>query len=368
MFASAPVTNSGGVVADVWDAVHRHDAIALFTASVFLGPVIGPVVSSFIVESSLGYRWIFWVLMIASGATWVASLFLMPETYAPLLLSKKAKKLRKDTGDSKFYASHEKSDYSIKALVRRTILRPFEMLFTEPILLFVTLYLALVYGLLYGLFEAFPVIWGELRGFTSWQTSLVFIGVGIGAMLGAAMDVYLARPMVRLVEKWHGYPPCEMNLYGAMASAPLLVVGVMWLGWTGAYAAVPWWVPALSTVVLGITFTSVFISFQAYLVDVYLMYAASALAATTIFRSAIGAAFPLFMRTMLHGMGIQWACTLIGCFSLVLLPIPFIFHKYGSSLRVGSHFAPALDVKMRARVEREEADQGHHKFTAEKQA
>lgn len=89
------------------------------------------VVSSFIVESSLGYRWIFWVLLIASGATWVASLFLLPETYAPLLLSKKAKKLRKDTGDSKFYASHEKSDYSIKALVRRTILRPFEMLFTE---------------------------------------------------------------------------------------------------------------------------------------------------------------------------------------------------------------------------------------------
>lgn len=101
--------------------------------------------------------------------------------------------------------------------------------------------------------QAFPVIWGEIRGFTSWQASLVFIGVGIGSMLGAAMDVYLARPMVRLVKKWHGYPPCEMNLYGAMASAPLLVVGVMWLGWTGAYATVPWWVPALSTVVLGIT-------------------------------------------------------------------------------------------------------------------
>ncbi|PLW24874.1 hypothetical protein PCANC_28076 [Puccinia coronata f. sp. avenae] len=353
LFASAPVTNSGGVVADIWDAVHRHDAIALFTASVFLGPVIGPVVSSFIVESSLGYRWIFWVLLIASAATWLGSLFLLPETYSPLLLSQKAKKLRKETGDPRYYSSHEKSDYSIKAIVRRTILRPFEMMFTEPILLFVTLYLALVYGLLYGLFEAFPVIWGEIRGFTLWQTSLVFAGVGIGALLGAVMNVYLARPMVRIVEQWHGHPPCEMNLYGAMASAPLLLVGILWLGWTGAYPAVPWWVPAISTVILGITFTSVFISFQSYLVDVYLMYAASALAATTIFRSAIGAAFPLFMRKMLHGMGTQWACTLIAGLSLLLMPIPFIFYKYGSRLRVGSPFAPALDVKMKERVLKE---------------
>jgi hypothetical protein len=59
--------------------------------------------------------------------------------------------------------------------------------------------------------------------------------------------------MVRVVEKWHGHPPCEMNLYGAMASGPLLVIGVLWLGWTGAYATIPWWVPALPTVLLGIT-------------------------------------------------------------------------------------------------------------------
>ncbi|KAI9617249.1 hypothetical protein H4Q26_013115 [Puccinia striiformis f. sp. tritici PST-130] len=329
LFASAPVTNSGGVVADVWDAVHRHDAISLFTAAVFLGPVIGP------------------------------------QTYSPILLSRKAKKIRKETGDLKFYSAHEKADYSFKAVVRRTIFRPFEMIFTEPILMFVTIYLALVYGLLYGLFEAFPVIWGEIRGFTPWQTSLIFVGVGLGSILGAALNIYLARPMVKIVDKWHGYPPCEMNLYGAMASGPLLVIGILWLGWTGAYASVPWWVPALPTVLLGVTITSVFISFQSYLVDVYLMYAASALAATTIFRSAVGASFPLFMRQMLHGMGVQWACTLIGCFSLLLVPIPFIFHKYGARLRVGSHFAPALDVKMRARVEAEEAEEKPQK--AEKQ-
>ncbi|POV94904.1 hypothetical protein PSHT_15959 [Puccinia striiformis] len=241
LFASAPLpiqesNHSASSYDFSWDAVHRHDAISLFTAAVFL------------------------------------------ETYSPILLSRKAKKIRKETGDLKFYSAHEKADYSFKAVVRRTIFRPFEMIFTEPILMFVTIYLALVYGLLYGLFEAFPVIWGEIRGFTPWQTSLIFVGVGLGSILGAALNIYLARPMVKIVDKWHGYPPCEMNLYGAMASGPLLVIGILWLGWTGAYAI-----------------TSVFISFQSYLVDVYLMYAASALAATTIFRSAVGASFPLFM-------------------------------------------------------------------------
>lgn len=45
-FACAPLTNSGGIIADVWDAAGRGLATSLFTASVFLGPVLGPIVSS----------------------------------------------------------------------------------------------------------------------------------------------------------------------------------------------------------------------------------------------------------------------------------------------------------------------------------
>jgi MFS transporter, DHA1 family, multidrug resistance protein len=45
-FACAPLTNSGGLIADVWDPAGRGLATSLFTASVFLGPVLGPIVSS----------------------------------------------------------------------------------------------------------------------------------------------------------------------------------------------------------------------------------------------------------------------------------------------------------------------------------
>ena len=70
------------------------------------------------------------------------------------------------------------------------------------------------------------------------------------------------------------------------------------------------------------------------------MYAASALAANTIVRSAVAAAFPLFTTKMYEVMGVQWASTLIGLVSLVLAPIPFLFFKYGAKIRERSRFVP----------------------------
>ena len=56
------------------------------------------------------------------------------------------------------YAEHEKQDWSIKGVVHRTLYRPFQMLFLEPILVLVTIYISVVYGVLYGCEYLFPVI------------------------------------------------------------------------------------------------------------------------------------------------------------------------------------------------------------------
>ncbi|KAG0145916.1 hypothetical protein CROQUDRAFT_45074 [Cronartium quercuum f. sp. fusiforme G11] len=352
--ASAPLTNCGGLIADIWEPYRRSNAISLFTAAAFIGPVLGPIVASFVTESYLGFRWIFWIMMILGGTFLVFIIFCLPETYAPVLLARRAKRRRAAENRSELYADHERADFSVSGILQRTILRPFKMLASEPILVLVTIYTSIVYGLLYALFEAFPIIWGDLRGFTNTQVGLLFIGVGIGTTIGAFVSIFLQRPLKELVPKWHGHPPCEIHLRAAMLAGPFLIIGVFWLGWTGAYPTVPWYVPALSTVCLGASFTLVFISSQAYLIDVYLMYSASALAANTICRSSLGAAFPLFTRQMFNGLGVQWAATLIGGVSLLISPSPFIFYKYGARIRMRSKFAPSLDVQMKARVEAEE--------------
>lgn len=354
-FGSGSLTNSGAVIADIyWDSANRVHALSWQVTMPFLGTALGPVIGSAISDSRLGYRWIFWSIMIFSGATWLLILFTVPETYSPILLVKKARKLRKTTGDDRFYAPHEKASYSIKGILRRTLFRPVEMMITEPILLLIVTYFSTIAGLLFSLFETFPIIWQDTRGFSSSKTSMIFIGIGLGSVLGRFIQLYLARHMNKMMPKWHGHPPCEMNLTGAMVAGPFLVGGILGLGWTGAYAYIPWWVPALSTVCLGMGFNLAFISLQCYLVDVYLTYTASALAAATICRAIVGAVVPLFTRQMYIKMGTQWACTLTGCFALIISFSPFIFYKYGSKLRATGKFSQDLDLQMKETVLEEE--------------
>jgi hypothetical protein len=94
---------------------------------------------------------------------------------------------------------------------------------------------------------------------------------------------------------------------------------------------------------------------QSYLVDTYLIYAASALAGHTIIRSATGAAFPLFTTQMFVNLGINWAATLLGSIALLLAPMPFLFYKYGSRIRTKSSFAPCIDLKVAMFLEDERA-------------
>jgi len=309
-FAVAPLTNCGGVIADIWSAVGRGPATSLFAASVFLGPVLGPIVAGFIIQSGASWRWVFWVMMIFAGVCTLITLPFLPETYAPVLLLKKVKRLRKEdpVGNKNIYAEHEKQDWSAKGLLNRTLLRPFKMLAMEPILVLVTFYLSIVYGLLYALFQAFPIVFIQRRGLTLSQDGLIFIGVGIGTSIGAITNYLTTRHYPTLITKWRGFPPPEQRLIGAMIGAPTLVVGIFWLGWTGEYSSVPWYVPALSTIVVGVGISLIFMSFLSYLVDTYLMYSASALAANTVCRSALAAAFPLFTVQMFNKVSAPPLC------------------------------------------------------------
>lgn len=43
-FACAPLTNGGGLIADIWDPVGRGPSTSMFSTMVFLGPCFGPLV------------------------------------------------------------------------------------------------------------------------------------------------------------------------------------------------------------------------------------------------------------------------------------------------------------------------------------
>jgi hypothetical protein len=194
---------------------------------------------------------------------------------------RKAKRLRKaDPIKNKDLLAEGEVKFSVAALMEQTLFRPFNMLVEEPILIFVTLYMSMVYAVLYAreshvlflpclrlttissVFEAFPVIFIGHHGLTISQDGLIFLGVGIGTTLGAIANFLAQNNRYKvLMKEWRGFPPPEQRLYTAAAGGPLLVIGSFWLGWTGAYTAVPWYVPALSTIMIGASISLIFISF-----------------------------------------------------------------------------------------------------------
>lgn len=146
IFSSAPLALAGGTISDIWDNEERGFAIALFAAAPYGGPVAGPIIGGFVGEA-IGWRWIFWVNMIFAGV--VALMILtIPETFAPVLLRRRAERLRKETGDENIKTEQELFKASLLEILIETLIRPFSMLATEPILLLLSLYIALIYGLL----------------------------------------------------------------------------------------------------------------------------------------------------------------------------------------------------------------------------
>jgi DHA1 family multidrug resistance protein-like MFS transporter len=263
LFASAPLTNGGGFLADVWDTVGRGPAVAVYSASMFIGPIVGPIIGAFVVPSRLGWRWVFWITMIVSGVCWILCVLLLPETFHPVLLQQRAKKLRKadPVKNKNKYTALDKQESGVKAILERTIFRPFHMLFLEPILLLITIYTGVVYGLIFALFELFPIIFNETRHIPIQYSGLFFIGTGIGAAMGAYYTCWEGRKYVDLVKKWKGFPPPEQRLNGAMYGGPLLVIAIFWVGWAGAYKNVHWIVAELGTIPLGMGMALIFICF-----------------------------------------------------------------------------------------------------------
>lgn len=130
--------------------------MALFMAATTFGPLIGPVASGFI--AVISWRWTFWLGLIIAGVTWIP-LLAMPETYAPVILKRRAKRLRKQTGDPNIFAPIELEPRDVRHVVTVVLTRPIRMMLFEWIVLFFSLYLSFVYAVFYMFFQAYPIMY-----------------------------------------------------------------------------------------------------------------------------------------------------------------------------------------------------------------
>jgi MFS family permease len=127
--------------------------MAAFSAAPFIGPAIGPLVGGYLADNC-GWRWLYWIQLILAFVAWVMITFTVPETFAPILLKKRAQKLRKAEDDPKYTTETELDARPMGEKLRIFLFRPFQLLFLEPIVLFISLYMSVIYGLLYMFFVA----------------------------------------------------------------------------------------------------------------------------------------------------------------------------------------------------------------------
>jgi multidrug resistance protein len=329
-FGAAPLTLGGGTIADLIKAENRGVAMALFAMGPLMGPVIGPVAGGFLADAK-GWRWVFWIIAICSGFVTITTFVFLRETYAPTILENRAAKLRKETGNLKL-RSKLTSTLPPQEVFKRALARPFSMLFKSPIILAMSTHMAVVYGYLYLLFTTFPTVFEGKYGFSTATVGLSYLGIGCGSLLGLMiLGMVSDRILVSLTKK-HGERKPEYRLPPMAWGSPLIPIGLFWYGWT-AEKGVHWIVPIIGTGLVGVGLLATFMPVNTYMVDAFQMYAASALAATTVLRSVVGACLPLAGPKMYDALGLGWGNSLLGFIALIFLPMPFFFERYGEKLR-----------------------------------
>lgn len=325
-FGSPTVTNAGGSITDIWPQKNRSVPLALFSAASFLGPVIAPTVGGFICQYT-SWRWNFWVVLVLSGACYIAMVMFLPETYPPKLLRDKVRGMP-DQDASK--------GAMVKGQLYTNLTRPWLMLFTEPIVFLLSLYMAFVYGILYLDFTAYPVVYEETRGWSPGIAGLSFLGICVGMAVATLASPYVNRIHGIYVRRLGGQHP-EARLPHLVVISWLIPISLFWFAWT-ATRLTHWIYGIIAGVPFGFGLIMLFLGITSYLTDCYGPFAASVLAANAVLRSLFGAVFPLFATNMYHALGVPWATTLLAFVALAMAPLPWIFYHFGPRIRARSKY------------------------------
>ncbi|EKV11955.1 MFS multidrug transporter, putative [Penicillium digitatum] len=353
-FGSSPFGNGRGTIADMFPASQRGIAISLFAAAPFLGPTLGPVIGGFLAAAA-GWRWVEGLLAVFSGVLWLCILLLLPETYSPVLLRRRAEKMSAMTG--KVYRSQfdiDRGPAPLGKTLRTALSRPWILLFCEPIVLLFSIYMAIIYGTLYMLFAAYPIVFQDIRGWGEGIGGLAFLGILVGMIMAV---------MYKFPENFRYAKKCsqttdrlapELRLPPSMVGGIALPIGLFWFAWTNS-PNIHWMASVAAGAPFGFGMVLVFLSVFNYLIDSYTILSASVLAANSTLRSLFGMAFPLFTTYIYHNLGIHWALSIPAFLALACVPFPFIFYKYGARIRQRCPYASEADAFMRRLAERNQA-------------
>ncbi|KAK7421604.1 hypothetical protein QQX98_002071 [Neonectria punicea] len=330
---STPVTNGSGTISDMFPIEQRGKAMAVWAMGPLLGPCIGPVAGGFMIQS-VGWRWVFWVIAIAAGLMSVVCYFVVTETFHPTLILAKVNRMKKETNNPDLYSVLEVANLTPKAKFEHAIIRPMKLLLTHLPVFIISLYIAVVYGILYLMFSTFTYVFAQQYGFDTGIIGLSYIPTGIGMLLGTMVFGVLTDIIIKkkVASGEATTPEDRVPIWLTAPNGLIIVVSLFWYGWA-CESNTHWIVPMIGVTFFCFGLMGIMMCLQIYLMDAYISYAASVIAAVTVLRSLAGAMLPLAGLSMYNDLGLGWGNSVLAFLALVLVPVPVVFRLYGAKIR-----------------------------------
>jgi hypothetical protein len=211
-----------------------------------------------------------------------------------------------------------------------------QLLVTESVVFWFSLWMSFAWSILYLTFEAVPLLFARAYGFSAQASGLCFLAVVVASVIAAAAAVWQERLVTDTTSGFyrmlpgHGKP--EARLVFACGQTLLLPAGLFWLGAT-ANPAIPWIVPVLAVGCLTLGISSVYLAVFNYLADTYHAHASSAIAAQAFTRNVFAACLPLAVEPMLDTLGFTGTGCLLGGIGLGLSVVPWVLVLWGPQIR-----------------------------------
>ncbi|KAJ5725834.1 uncharacterized protein N7483_007191 [Penicillium malachiteum] len=364
IFGCPPLTCAGGTIADLWNPLEKTIFFPMYAILSFGGPVLGPVLANYIGQTDvLSWRWSAWIILIGSGAILVLIVLFQPETYAPLLLKWKSHQLRKITGDKRFRSEMDLEKIALFTRIGGAMKRQFLITIHEPIILLISLYMTVLYIVLFTFFDGYTYIFTDTYNLSEGITNIIWVamyaGIVLAALLVPIIYSWTKKDFTAAAQAVNGSDPStdphaldgvptepEIRLWFAMFGAPFIPISLFWMGWTD-YSSVSYWSPIIASSCFGVGTICVFISSYMYVIDSYDIYAASALGFMTVSRYCAAGGMTVVGMPFYKNMGVHWTLTILGCISAIMVPVPYVFYKFGPVIRQWSKYAVTNEVEVK---------------------
>ncbi|KAJ5766282.1 uncharacterized protein N7511_003898, partial [Penicillium nucicola] len=341
-FGSPCLATGGATIYDIYSVSTAPYATAVWVACVYCGPAIGPLLGTQAVKN-INWHWPLWQISIMGGTILLLMICSLPETSSSNILRRRARSLRKSTGNENIIAPSELNPIKLSTHIKESLIRPMEIAIKDPAIGFVCIYASFIYAIYYSFFEVFPIVYLDMYKMSPVSYSLIFLAIVAGCLVALSIWSIYQLQMKETQAELISLNLHEKNLVPALPGVILTPVGLFIFAWT-ARQSIHWIVPTLGIAIYaGATF-GIFQSIFIYLPITYPQFVASLLAASDFTRSATAAVVVIVSTYMYDNLGVSKGVTLLASISILGIVGMFLFWIFGASLRARSKFAAKGEV------------------------